>query len=117
MHSNIFYTILKCMAAATASVNNGSTSLADILVTQGALSAPLAERVKLAEIQTGKSQEDVLREQKLVTEDALVRAKAGLYNIPYIDLTTTPISPDALAILSQEVAERFHVFPISIDPQ
>jgi type II secretory ATPase GspE/PulE/Tfp pilus assembly ATPase PilB-like protein len=51
----------------------------------------------------------------MVPEEKLVQAKAQLYNIPYLDLAVTPVAPAALASLPAEVAERFKVFPISID--
>ena len=97
--------------------NNGSDAitLADILVQQKALSQGRGEQVKLAEVQSGKPQEDILVEQKLVTEEALVKAKAELYNIPYVDLATSPVNPDALSVLPQEVANRFLAFPVSLD--
>ena len=107
------------MAAQTAvspAVNGDSVkTLADILVTQGAFSEERAKQVKLAEIQTGKSQEEILKSQNMVSETDLVKAKAALYNIPYIDLSNLPASPEALAVLPQEVAEKFKVFPISVD--
>ena len=37
------------------------------------------------------------------------------FSIPYIDLSNLPASPEALAVLPQEVAEKFKVFPISVD--
>ena len=92
-----------------------SNSLVDILVTQGAFNSERAEQVKLAEIQTGKSQEDIIKEQNLVTDEALVRAKALLYNIQFVDLKSTPVSPEALSLLPQEVARKFKVFPIASD--
>jgi type IV pilus assembly protein PilB len=96
---------------------NGETdqTLADILVAQKALDSARAQQVKTAEIQTGKTQEEILKSQNLVTEEALVKAKASLYNIPYIDLSTIPASPEALAVLPQEVASKFKAFPISVD--
>ncbi|RLC29388.1 type II secretion system protein GspE, partial [Candidatus Woesebacteria bacterium] len=96
---------------------NGETgqTLADILVAQKALDLSRAQQVKTAEIQTGKTQEEILKSQNLVTEDALVKAKAVLYNIPYTDLSTVPASPEALAVLPQEVASKFKAFPISVD--
>lgn len=106
------------MAAPTASVVNGtdqSQSLADILVLQGALTRPRADQVKMAEVQSGRSQEDIIRDQKIVDEEALSKAKAVLYNVPYVDLATMPVNPSALAVLPQEVASRFHVFPVSLD--
>jgi type IV pilus assembly protein PilB len=45
----------------------------------------------------------------------LTRAKAISYNVPFVDLTTTPVSPGALSLIPQEVAQRFKVFPIAVD--
>ena len=106
------------MAAQTSlsAMNEGGIkNLADILVTQGSLTEERAKQVKLAEIQSGKNQEEILKDQNLVSEEALVKAKAALYNIPYVDLSILPSSPEALSVLPQEVAEKFSVFPISID--
>ena len=99
-------------------VNLGSNelnSLADILVSFGAMDQKNAEQIKLTEIQQGTSQEELIKKIGIVSEEDLVKAKATLYNIEYIDLTKVPASPEALALLSQDVAERFKVFPVSID--
>ena len=94
---------------------NGSKSLADILFANGVLEQKRAEQVKLAEIQTGKSQEDIIKDQNLVNDEQLVIAKAQLYNIPFVDISSTPSSPEAMAVLPQEVATRFKVYPVSLD--
>src|SRR3989338_4459415 len=83
-----------------------ANTLADILISQGAFSTERGKSVKLAEIQTGKPQEAIIRDQNLVTEAQLVKAIASLHNIPYIDLDAIPVEPEALAVLPQEVAER-----------
>lgn len=98
-----------------ASNGKNNRTLVDILVSQGALDAQKAEQIKLRELQTGISQEDILKKEKLVNEKALTQAKASFYNIPYLDLQTVPISPEALALLPQDVASRFKVFPVSLD--
>ena len=95
--------------------SNELNSLADILVSFGVLDLKKAEQIKLTEIQQGTSQEDLIKKLGIVPEEDLVKAKAILYNIEYVDLTKIPISPEALAILSEEVAERFKVFPVSVD--
>lgn len=92
-----------------------NSSIVDILVAQGDLSAERAEQVKFAEIQSGKALEDILREQQIVPESALVRAKAAFYNVPFVDLANTPVNPAALSIISQEVAKKFRVFPLTAD--
>ena len=95
------------------SLPNGT--LADVLVSLGSIDAKQAEKIKLAEIQSGSSQEDIIRKGAIVTEDKLVRGKAQLYNIPFVDLSTMPVAPAALSALPPEVAERFRSFPVSID--
>lgn len=90
-------------------------NIVDILVSQGSLNLDVAKRLKLAEVQSGKSQEDLIREQKLVSEKALTQARATFYNVPYVDLDSVPISPDALSLVAEDVAKRLHVFPVSVD--
>lgn len=93
----------------------GAKTLADILVDQGGIDAGRAKQVKMAEVQSGRSQEEILTTQNLVSEDALTKAKATFYNVPFIDLVTMPSDPEALNVLPQEVAERFRVYPVGID--
>ncbi|MBL7036732.1 type II/IV secretion system protein [Candidatus Microgenomates bacterium] len=90
-------------------------SLVEILVSMGVLTEERAKKIKEAEVQYGSTQEEILTKQNLVKETDLVKAKASLYNIAYIDLSTAPSSPEAMSALPQEVAERFKVFPVSID--
>lgn len=94
---------------------DNTKSLVDILVADGSLAPALAEKIKLAEVQTGKAEEDLIHDQKLVSEKALTKAKATFYNIAYVDLDTTPLSPDAMSFVPQNLAQRFNVFPVSID--
>ena len=54
-----------------------NNTLADILVTQGALTPNIAEQVKISEIQSGVSQEELIKKQNLVSEEALTKAKAS----------------------------------------
>ena len=98
----------------TAQTNDNGT-LADILVGLGALDKTRADQVKLAEIQTGSHQEDIIKKANLVSPEKLIEAKAKLYNIPYVDLSSIPIAPAALATLPSEVAEKFRVFPVNVD--
>src|SRR5258708_4705789 len=98
------------------SVNQeASQNLVDILVAQGSLNPAIAEKIKIAVVQSGKSEEEFVVDQKSVSEQALTKAKAVLYNTPYVDLDTIPTNPDALSFVTQDIATRFHVFPVTID--
>lgn len=90
-------------------------SIVDILLSQGDLTADQAKSIKLSEVQTGQTQEAILKEKEYVPDEELVKAKALIYNIPFVDLSITPVSPEAVSLIPQDVAERFKVFPISID--
>jgi len=92
-------------------------NLADILSSMGVLTKEISEQVKMAEVQYGTRQEDIIKKQNLVSNENLVKAKAILFNIPYLDISSSPNSPEAMSILSQEVAVKFKVFPVSVDKQ
>ena len=94
---------------------NELNSLADILVSFGVMDSKKAEEIKLTEIQQGTPQEELIKKLDIVSEEDLIKAKAKLYNIDYVNLDTSPVSPEAMATLSQEVAERFSALPISLD--
>lgn len=100
---------------ANTAIKPTGNSLSDILVSMGVLPQDRAEQVKMAEVQYGTSQEDIIKKQNLVSNTDLVKAKATLYNIPFVDLATSPASPEAMSILPQEIATKFKVFPIAVD--
>lgn len=106
--------------ANTATVPTNTTApignnIADILVSMGVLDTTRAEQVKMAEVQYGTTQEEIIRKQNLVSNTDLVKAKSILYNIPFVDLATAPSSPEAMSILPQEVSSKFNIFPLSVD--
>jgi type IV pilus assembly protein PilB len=96
--------------------NGMPKTLVDILATEGIIKPDVAKQVKLVEIQTGKTQEEIILARKLADEESLARAKAKFYNVPFIDLGTTPVSPEAMATLPHEVASKFKAVPISVNP-
>ena len=57
--------------AQISSDGEGAKTLADILLAQGALTSENAEQLKLAEIQTGKSQEEIIKTKKLAGKSHL----------------------------------------------
>ena len=102
------------MAAQTAQVTNTSIkNLADILVKQGVLNTAQAEKIKLENINTGKSIEEIVNEGKLASEEAMTKSKAEFYNVPFVDLFETPSSPEALALLPKSVAQANKLIPFA----
>jgi len=90
-------------------------NLADILLSQGSISQDQAQNIKLLEIQTGRPQEDIIKEQNLVSEEELYRAKAKFYNVPWVEIFELPANPEAISLLPAEIAGRFNALPVSVD--
>ncbi len=104
------YDIIYCMSPTAT-----GTNLSDILVSLGSLTQERADQIKMAEVQYGTTQEEIIKKQNLVSNADLVKAKASLYNIPYVDLATSPSSPEAMSVLPQEISTKFKVFPVGVD--
>jgi len=101
----------------TAQSVNGTTpkSIVDIFLTLGKITAEDAQKIKTIEIQTGKSQEDIILDLKLANTLEMAKVKAQFYKIEFLSLPEIPISPEALTLVSRDVAKRLLVFPVSID--
>ncbi|MFC1649747.1 GspE/PulE family protein [Patescibacteria group bacterium] len=102
-------------AQTSKSPDNDTRTLADILVELKEIDSKKADQIKLEEVRTGKSQEQIIVTQNTVNESALTKAKAILYNVPYLNLASVPMSPEALSTISQQIATRFKIFPVSLD--
>ena len=98
----------------TAQNGTGQKTLVDALFASGKITAADVEKVKIDAVQTGKSQEAILLAMGLSPLE-IIKAKSAYYNIEYVNLSNIPISPEALSLISRDVAKRLSVFPISID--
>lgn len=93
----------------------GQTSLLDILVEQGSLTRQQADSLILDQASTGKSLENLLTENHVVSDDALVKARAKFYNIPFAQLDEIGVSPEAISMIPESVARRYKMLPFAIN--
>ncbi len=93
------------------------TSLLEALVKQGSLTPEEAEQISAEQLSTGIDTEQLLTDKKIVAEKELIQAKAAYYNVPFIDLTQTGISPEALNVLPESVARRYQMLPFALDEE
>ncbi len=87
--------------------------LLDALVSQKLITAAQAKQVSLQAAETGKSEERIITEKKLVDLTDLARTKAKLFNVPFISLIEKPVSPEAVSLIPQSVAKTYHLVPVS----
>lgn len=60
--------------------------------------------------------EYLLKETKLSKDDVL-RTKAKLLNVPYVDISLVAIDPQALSIVPEQLARRHNILPFQFDPE
>ena len=75
--------------------------IVDVLVLRNILTEEQKKAVKIAVLETGKTEEEVVREKRLIPEDELLAAKAEFLKVPYIDLDKVGFSPESYSLLSQ----------------
>ncbi|HSW89762.1 MAG TPA: ATPase, T2SS/T4P/T4SS family [Patescibacteria group bacterium] len=94
-----------------------TTSVAEVLLSSGAITQAVYDDLSLEHINSGKSLESLIEEKKLVDEEVLTKAKAAAYNVPYIKLSETGVSPQALAQVPESVARRYRLVPFALNDE
>jgi type IV pilus assembly protein PilB len=65
-----------------------------------------AERISKS---TGKSLEDVVLDERLIPEKELIRLKAYILGIPFVDLRKLDINPETLRIIPEPIARKNNI--------
>jgi type IV pilus assembly protein PilB len=90
-------------------------TLSDLLFAEHLLTQEQFNDVKVKSATQNVSDESILTAANYVPEQKLSEAKAKLLGIPFIDLSSTSFSPEALAFVPRAVAERFYLVPFMYD--
>ncbi len=90
-------------------------NLVDILVEMNKITPDQANTVKAQQLQTGKALDDLVVEMGLADSATVLSALSALNNIPIINLKNVGASPTSLALVDQELARRYKLFPFSLD--
>lgn len=91
-------------------------TIADVLLKNRVITPPQYQQVKTEQVNSGKPQDFILISRNIVSEKDIIVAKSELYNIPFIDIKNIGINPQAMTMLPQAVAQRFHAFPYDYNP-
>ncbi len=94
---------------------NSSATLLEVLVDQGALDRETAEKITTDQLRSHDDLEGLIAKYVVLSEDALLKAKSTFYHVPYINLSETGISPEAIGRLSESVARHYSALPFSYD--
>ena len=111
------------MPAPTASSQQNTTlgsnaqqaSVFDVLLSEQALSREDYDQLKVEAVDAKKNPEDLALERGIVSEEQIARAKSRFYNVPFVDLTRTASSPEAMDKIPESVAARYRVLPLEFN--
>ncbi len=98
-----------------ASVSHEARSLLDVLLLEGMITREHYDEIKLRSAETGDAEEKILIGLQLVNESQLTEARAKMLGIPFISLSSTSFSPQALSFLPRSVVDRFQLIPFFYD--
>ncbi|MBU0619055.1 GspE/PulE family protein [Patescibacteria group bacterium] len=90
-------------------------SLLDILLTSKALNQEQHDQLRLELANTSQSVDQLLVKHKFVSPLDLVKAKGIFYQVPFIDILKTGVSPEVLNLVPEQVARHYQVIPFALD--
>ena len=82
-------------------------TLGKLLVEHGLLAADEVERLLKLSASSGESLEHIIRSKRLVYPEVLAQLKAKALDLPYIDLNTATIDPQAMEGISDQAARAY----------
>jgi len=86
-----------------------------VLLDKGLIDNAKAEEINLRQVKTGESEEEIIKSLRIVNDVDFVKYKAEFLRIPFVDLENIGFSPEALALVPQSVAEKYHLVPYRMD--
>jgi twitching motility protein PilT len=89
--------------------------LGDVLLERGLVTPEQLNFATQEEQKTGQSAWKILIERGIVTERDLVRARAAQIGMEFVDVRTESPSPEALALIDRDLAQRQALLPLAVD--
>jgi len=85
------------------------------LVELGSIPQDVSSTIQSESLNTGEEPESILLRKHLATEEQLLRAKAKLFDIPFVSLATQAFSPDVVSMIPESVARKYVLLPFQFD--
>lgn len=94
----------------------GSKSIEDILFENKLVTAEQRNLVKLEVANTGKRPDDVLKDRGFVSGEEIVKARATLLGIPFVDIAAQQdVSPEIFNLIPEPVARSYKAVAFGLD--
>lgn len=96
-------------------MNLSPKKLLNQLVQNKAFNQETADRYELASLQKNRSIYEYLLNSSEVDKKEVLKATSEILKIPYVDLTTSPVDPQAVGLVPEVIARRYEVLPYRYD--
>ena len=90
-------------------------NLKEILLGKGLITPEKVEEIKLRQLKTGETEEEVIKALRLVSDVDFIKAKADFLRVPFVDLENIGFSPEALTLVPESVAQKYKIVPYDLD--
>ncbi|MFZ2125930.1 MAG: ATPase, T2SS/T4P/T4SS family [Candidatus Microsaccharimonas sp.] len=87
--------------------------LVKLLVDEGLVASDVLKLAEDTAVKTNKPLFSLLTDQNIVDDELLTHAIAQVSGVPYVNLTNTIIDQNILALLPEDIAERFMAVPLA----
>jgi type IV pilus assembly protein PilB len=91
---------------------DGQQRLEDVLVKGNMLSTEKLTEAKAAAHKASQPLVTYLVKNSYISDEQLTKANATITKVPYVNLTAAKIDPDVLALLPQDIAQRYMAVPL-----
>lgn len=87
------------------------------LIKNSVIDQPIADRYELDSLQKNVGIYEYVLSQTSISKTAVLRAASEILNIPYVDLTMSPIDPQAISLVPEAIAKKYSIIPFRFDAQ
>lgn len=91
-----------------------NTRLGDFLLERGLVSDAQLQAALERQAEVSKPLGEILIEMNILEESRLAHALADQLNIPYVDLLTTPLQPNAIDLVPEHLARKYKCIPVRV---
>ncbi len=85
------------------------------LVGNHIIDQPTADSYELASIQKGVPIYEYLLQNTTLNKGEVLKAASQILQIPYVDLTSSPVDPQAISLISESIVRRYTILPYRYD--
>jgi hypothetical protein len=85
------------------------------LVKEKLITQAQADTYELEALQKNLPIDEYLSRESLIDRDLILKIKATMLKVPFVNISTTAIDPQAISLVPEQVARRFTILPYIYD--